>query len=101
MLLLVKYKVLKLSCSGLFKAIKAFNVDASLGLIKWDDNWSAFMDNMLQLQLLQTDTRLLFVPTGIKKIIIDPIKHKHAVESQNKQEYFLPAYVSKNSNMIT
>ncbi|XP_063924749.1 fatty acid synthase-like [Zophobas morio] len=87
--------------SGLFKAIKAFNVDASLGLIKWDDNWSAFMDNMLQLQLLQTDTRLLFVPTGIKKIIIDPIKHKHAVESQNKQECFLPAYVSKNSNMIT
>ncbi|XP_063924636.1 fatty acid synthase-like [Zophobas morio] len=86
--------------SGLFKAIKAFNVDASLGLIKWDDNWSTFMDNMLQLQLLQTDTRLLYVPTGIKKIIIDPIKHKHVVESQNEQECFLPAYVSKNSNMI-
>ncbi|KAJ3652400.1 hypothetical protein Zmor_018369 [Zophobas morio] len=86
--------------SGLFKAIKAYNVDASLGLIKWDDNWGTFMDNMLQLKILGTDSRLLYVPTGIKKLIIDPIKHKQVVESQNGQECFLSAYINQDSNII-
>ncbi|KAJ3652398.1 hypothetical protein Zmor_018367 [Zophobas morio] len=86
--------------SGLFKAIKTYNVDSSLGLIKWDDNWGTFMDNMLQLQILQTDTRLLYVPVGIKKLIIDPIKHKHIVERQNGEECFLSAYINQDSNII-
>ena len=100
MLLLANCKVLKLFCSGLFKAIKAYNIDSSLGLIQWDDNWATFMDNMLQLLILQLDTRLLYVPVGIKKIIIDPIKHKQMVENQNGQECVLSAYVNKICNMI-
>ncbi|XP_063925092.1 fatty acid synthase-like [Zophobas morio] len=86
--------------SGLFKSIKRCNVDASAGLIKWEDNWSAFMDNMLQMKILQSDTRLLFVPVAIKKIIIDPIKHVEIVNQQDTEECVLPVYGNKNCNLI-
>ncbi|KAJ3652436.1 hypothetical protein Zmor_018400 [Zophobas morio] len=86
--------------SGLFKSIKRCNADASIGLIKWEDNWCAFMDNMLQLKILQSDTRLLFVPIGIKKIIIDSIKHVDIVKQQNAEECLLQVHVNKDCNLI-
>ncbi|KAJ3652430.1 hypothetical protein Zmor_018395 [Zophobas morio] len=86
--------------SGLFKSIKRCNVDASVGLIKWENNWCAFMDNMLQMKILQSDTRLLYVPTGINKIIIDPSKHMDVVNEQDIQNCLLPVYVDKNCNLI-
>jgi hypothetical protein len=45
------------------------------GKISWSNNWVAFMDNMLQAQLLQYDTRSLFVPTSIQKLTIDVKRH--------------------------
>ena len=86
--------------SGLFKSIKRCNADASTGLIKWENNWSAFMDNMLQMKILQCDTRLLFVPIGIKKIIIDPLKHTDIVNEQDAKECLLPVYANKYCNFI-
>ncbi|KAJ3653408.1 hypothetical protein Zmor_012661 [Zophobas morio] len=86
--------------SGLFKSIKRCNVDASAGLIKWEDNWCAFMDNMLQMKVAQSDTRLLLIPTGIKKIIIDPLRHIEIVNEQDGEQCLLPVYVNKNCNLI-
>ncbi|KAJ3652435.1 hypothetical protein Zmor_018399 [Zophobas morio] len=86
--------------SGLFKSIKRCNADASIGLIKWEDNWCAFMDNMLQMKILQSDTRLLYVPIGIKKIIIDPLKHADIVNQQDLKECVLPVHVNKYCNLI-
>ena len=39
------------------------------------------MDNMLQLQILQHDTRGLFVPTSLQKLVIDAKAHAEAVEA--------------------
>ncbi|KAJ3652416.1 hypothetical protein Zmor_018384 [Zophobas morio] len=86
--------------SGLFKSIKRCNADASIGLIKWENNWSAFMDNMLQMKILQFDTRLLFVPIGIKKIIIDPLQHIDIVNEQDAKDCVLPVYANKSCNFI-
>lgn len=47
------------------------------GMIAWHNNWVAFMDNMLQMQILQQDTRGLFVPTSIRKLAINAKKHVH------------------------
>lgn len=33
------------------------------------------MDNMLQMQIIREDTRGLFVPTSIQKLVIDVKKH--------------------------
>lgn len=47
----------------------------TVGRIAWFNNWIAFMDNMLQIQILGEDTRSLFVPTSIDKLVINVKKH--------------------------
>ncbi|EFA05204.2 fatty acid synthase [Tribolium castaneum] len=70
--------------TGCFKGIVKCNIDASVGLIRWENNFVSFMDKMLQLKLLELDSRLLFVPIGIKKILIDPRKHLEEQETVMK-----------------
>ncbi|KAF7987806.1 hypothetical protein HCN44_003669 [Aphidius gifuensis] len=72
------YKELKLRgyhYSGLFRSIKSTTIDGSNGQIMWDNNLVAFMDNMLQMKILGMDSRGLFVPTGIQKLVIDATAH--------------------------
>jgi fatty acid synthase len=45
------------------------------GNISWKENWVAFMDNLLQIKILQEDSRGLFVPTFIQKLTIDAKRH--------------------------
>lgn len=51
------------------------------------------MDNMLQTQILQEDTRSLYVPTGIQRLIINPVLHEKYVskltKENNTSEYIL------------
>ena len=78
------YKELRLRgyhYTGLFRGISSASVDGSKGRIAWADNWVAFMDNMLQLKILGTDSRGLFVPTRINKLIIHPKAHLNQVSS--------------------
>lgn len=67
------------------------------------------MDKMLQIKILQADTRLLFVPIAIEKIVIDPIKHLEDVEKrktdenagqQENKELLMPIYADKETNII-
>lgn len=44
------------------------------------------MDNLLQIQILHEDTRGLFVPTSIDKIVIDGRRHVQAVLSLPEEE---------------
>lgn len=72
------YKELRLRgyhYTGLFRGIKSVSLDGSKGHISWYSNWVAFMDNMLQMQILGEDNRGLFVPTSIKKMVIDTKAH--------------------------
>jgi fatty acid synthase len=52
----------------MFKGIARCDIGASTGLVKWENNWSTFVDKMLQMKILQVDNRLLYVPMGIKKL---------------------------------
>lgn len=72
------YKELRLRgyhYSGLFRSIDRATISGSKGHILWHNNWVAFMDNMLQMQILSLDSRGLFVPTSIRKIVIDSKYH--------------------------
>lgn len=60
---------------GQFKAIKSAAIDGTQGKIEWVNNWVTFLDNMLQIKLIGMDTRGLFVPTRIQKLVIDPKVH--------------------------
>ena len=61
--------------TGVYRSIKRATINGSRGHIGWSSDWVAFMDNMLQMQILGVDTRGLFVPTRIKKLVIDTKAH--------------------------
>ncbi|XP_034230761.1 fatty acid synthase-like [Thrips palmi] len=76
------YKELRLrgyNYSGLFRSVVDIDNLGSTGKIAWHNNYVAFMDNMLQLQILHADTRGLFVPTSLQKLVIDAKAHSEAV----------------------
>jgi hypothetical protein len=84
----------------MFKGIARCDISASTGLVKWEDNWTTFMDNMLQMKILQVDSRLLYVPVGIRKLTINLLKHHQTVESFKDKESLIPVHVYKESNII-
>lgn len=96
------YKELRLrgyNYSGMFRAIKSCDNGASVGHILWEDNYVTFMDNMLQLKILQEDSRTLFVPIGINRINIWPKKHDEYVK-QFGENPLIPVYVNSDADTI-
>ncbi|XP_051154827.1 fatty acid synthase [Leptopilina boulardi] len=96
------YKELRLRgyhYSGLFRGIKSASTTGEKGHVTWSNNWVAFMDNMLQMELLGTDTRGLFVPTGIQKLVIDTKVHLNQIRAMGEEKVF-PLYVYKNFSAI-
>ncbi|EFA05201.1 fatty acid synthase [Tribolium castaneum] len=83
--------------TGLFKNLVKCNTEATCGVLKWDNNWVAFMDTMLQIKILQMDTRDLYVPVGINKLVIDPIEHLRIIDQVGQ---VVPINAYKNNNLI-
>ncbi|XP_057672284.1 fatty acid synthase-like [Diorhabda carinulata] len=100
------YKELRLrgyNYSGDFRSIKEFNPDLDMGLILWKDNWISFMDNMLQLKILNSDTRLLYVPTHITQMVIPAKCHLEWINRNyllKQKEPLLPVHFNKNTGDI-
>lgn len=65
-----------------FKAILECDNSATVAKIEWKNhNWVTFMDNMLQLQILQEKYRFLYVPTSIERLTIYPGEHTKCIET--------------------
>lgn len=88
------YKELKLrgyQYTGEFRGLRSASITGKNGHFAWNDNWVAFMDNILQLKILGQDTRCLFVPTQIRKVVIDPkshIKYIRKLSNEKKRKYY-------------
>ncbi|XP_070169898.1 fatty acid synthase-like [Polyergus mexicanus] len=83
------YKELKLrgyQYTGEFRGLKSASIRGKNGHIVWTDNWVTFIDNMLQLMILGLDSRSLFVPTRIRKVVIDPESHMKKIEKLPNEE---------------
>lgn len=83
------YKELKLrgyQYTGPFRALKRASMKGTRGCIAWLKNWPAFMDNMLQMKILNLDTRALYVPTAIRKIVIDVKAHNDIIRYLTETE---------------
>ncbi|XP_017769936.1 PREDICTED: fatty acid synthase-like [Nicrophorus vespilloides] len=81
------YKELKLrgyNYKGHFKALH--EVCGNNGLIEWTGNWITFLDNMLQLFIVQKDSRSLYVPTGLDRLVIDAKAHVAEAETLGEQQ---------------
>lgn len=77
------YKELRLrgyNYKGLFRSVVTARSDGLQGEVQWQNNWVAFLDNLLQLQIIATDTRSLILPTGLGKLVIKPKEVMAAVE---------------------
>ncbi|XP_070503056.1 fatty acid synthase-like [Chironomus tepperi] len=73
------YKELRLrgyQYKNLFRSVMSAKMDSSSGMIKWQSNWVAFLDCLLQLQIVSKNTRSLALPIGIKKIVIKKKDHE-------------------------
>ncbi|OXU23005.1 hypothetical protein TSAR_015483 [Trichomalopsis sarcophagae] len=97
------YKELRLRgyhYSGLFRSVKTATITGSKGHLAWHNNWVAFMDNMLQMQILGADTRGLFVPTGIQKLVIDTKSHLNQIRAMDEENKEFAVYVNKTLDVI-
>lgn len=78
--------------SGIFRSLKSASISGKKGHITWVGNWVTFLENMLQMMVLGMDTRNLYVPTKIQKIVIDTKLQQRDVqqlESEDKCKFFL------------
>ncbi|XP_063374586.1 fatty acid synthase-like [Cydia amplana] len=73
------YKELRLrgyTYKGIFRGIKSSDARGLKGLLNWEGNWISFMDTALQFGLIGTDTRDLYLPSRIERVVIDPTAHR-------------------------
>jgi fatty acid synthase len=83
------YKELKLRgyyYTGLYQSIKSATLNGSKGHIVWRNDWASFMDNMLQMQILNKDSRNLLIPTKIRKIVIDTKAHSQLIQALDEEK---------------
>lgn len=64
---------------GFFRTVVEARSDGLEGKIKWRNNWTAFIDCLLQFQVLTRDTRMLVLPTRFRKLVLDPFVQKKVV----------------------
>lgn len=93
------YKELRLRgyhYKDLFKSVVSTKMNGSSGKIKWQSNWVAFLDCLLQLQIIVKDSRSLALPIGIRKVVIKTKEHLAALGDDN----ILTAHCSRDLNML-
>ncbi|XP_067215658.1 fatty acid synthase-like [Linepithema humile] len=98
------YKKLRLcgyQYSDAFCGLNSASVSGSKGHITWTGNWVTFMDNMLQMYIIGKDTRNLYIPTSIEKLVINPALHastlRDVTSEKNKQ---IPIRIYKEIDVI-
>lgn len=83
------YKELRLrgyNYTGVFRALKSVSISGKKGHISWVDNWVTFLDNMLQMMILGLDTRNLYMPVKIQKIVIDTKFHQQKIRDMSLED---------------
>ncbi|CAH0385876.1 unnamed protein product [Bemisia tabaci] len=97
------YKELRLrgyNYKGLFRSLVAADTTGKVGRVSWCNNWVAFMDNLLQIQILQDDTRGLFVPTSLQRMVIDVRKHISILHTLDPEKPEMQVNVYKEIELI-
>lgn len=85
---------------GIFRGVKEVRDDGLFGMIQWNNNWSTFLDALLQIFILMDDTRALVLPTYFGKILIDPDKHFQLIDAMETEQKFFQFHGDKASKTI-
>ena len=74
---------------GLFKAVTEIRDDGLAGKIRWNNNWTTFTDCLIQFFVLMKDTRMLVLPTSLRKMVVDPQLHLQILSELDGSEKVL------------
>lgn len=80
------YKELKLRgyhYDGLFRSVLEARSDGLGGKIKWNGDFISFMDCLLQMSILGTDSRQLVLPIGLDHVRIDPVRFLEGITERD------------------
>lgn len=97
------YKELRLRgyhYKDLFRQVIEARGDGSGGKVKWEDNWVAFMDCLLQLSIVGKDSRSLMLPTGIERMIISNKIHSTYLKQDEMEGTIFDIKSSKSLNIV-
>ncbi|XP_013112283.2 fatty acid synthase [Stomoxys calcitrans] len=97
------YKELRLRgyhYNGAFRAVREARSDGLYGKVDWKCNWVTFIDAMLQIKILGTDSRTLLLPTKIGKLRINGAFHFNEMANVDPEHRFFDVYVDRTNNRI-
>ncbi|XP_030080615.1 fatty acid synthase [Drosophila hydei] len=97
------YKELKLRgyhYNGAFRAVKSARSDGQYGQVEWNYNWVTFMDAMLQIHILGTDSRSLLLPTKIRKLRINGVHHFDLMTKMDPENRVFDVYVDHKFDRV-
>jgi fatty acid synthase len=102
------YKELRLrgyEYSGEFCGLNSASISGSKGHIAWLGNWVTFMDNMLQMYIIGKDTKDLYIPTNIQKLVINPALHasklRDVTSKENKRKFLTYNLINIEKNYFS
>ncbi|XP_043468926.1 fatty acid synthase-like [Leptopilina heterotoma] len=73
-----------LQYSGPFRTIQKSSIDGNSGCLVWKDNWTTFLDGMIQMYILGSKMRTAEVLIKIRNIFID-IKHQEEIINKSME----------------
>lgn len=97
------YKELRLRgyhYKDLFRQVIEARGDGSGGKVKWEDNWVAFMDCLLQISIVGKDSRALMLPTGIERMTISNKIHNQFLKQMDPDNAVFDISSSKSLNIV-
>jgi fatty acid synthase, animal type len=84
----------------LFRGVKQVRDDGLKGTIEWNNNWTIFTDCLIQFSVMMKDTRMLVLPTSIRRMTIDPMLHFEMLEQIEGKEKKLTIEICPYQNTI-
>jgi fatty acid synthase, animal type len=101
------YKELRLrgyNYNGLFRSVVTARADGLKAEIQWSKNWIAFLDCMLQIQIIGRDTRSLILPVSLRKLIIKPKEHLDFINTlpdiEESEDKIVPCFASEQLHVV-
>lgn len=78
-----------------FQGILEASLEGTAGQLLWRDNWVTFLDTMLQMSILGSGQRALYLPTRISAVHIDPVAHRQLVRTPQGEDPAVDVVVSR------
>lgn len=97
------YKELRLRgyhYAGAFKSVMQARSDGVTGKVKWSFNWVAFMDCLLQIHILGSDSRSLILPTRIRQLRIFGLHHINLASQMDPENKYFDVQIDHTTQRL-